>query len=133
MVVFLGGGNMKCLLIMFMSIQFVMADCDFSTIKETDQGYLYSQECHRQVGKLVKDEAERKEQIAKLNKSIELKDLVIDKQEERIKLWMDSTEKMEDRVNSIEKWKSTNQWLYFGLGVVTTSLSVWLASKAMQH
>jgi len=123
---------MRYLLILLLCSSFAFAECDFSTITESNGKYIYSTECHKKVGKLVKDKADRAKQVEKLNKSIEVKDLVIDKQEQRIQLWMGTTEKLENRVNSIDRWKGANQWLYFGLGVVATSLSIWLASEAIK-
>lgn len=105
------------------------ADCDFSTIQKQGDGYLYSPECNRKVGKMVLDEKDRKEQVDKLNETIKLKDLSIDTNEKRAQLWMDTSLKLEDRVNTIDKMESTNKWLYFGLGVVVFGAAVWGAGK----
>lgn len=104
----------------------VFADCDFSTgITKTDAGYLYTPECHKKVGKLVADLKDRETEVGKLNDSIKLKDLAIDTHERRAQLWMDTSMKLEDRVNTIDKYNATSHWLYFGLGVVLTGAAVW--------
>jgi hypothetical protein len=106
------------------------ADCDFSKgITKVEGGYLYTPDCHKKVGKIQEDLKDREEQVAKLEKTIELKDLGIKVQEERADKWMNTAFKLEDRVNSMERLKSTNQWLYFGIGVVATSLAVWGAGQ----
>lgn len=107
------------------------AECDFSKDIEKlpDGRYAYSVDCHRHVGKMVEDLKDKDDQIAGLTKSISLKDLAIQTNEQRASLWMDTSLKLENRVNTMESMKSTNQWLYFGLGVLGTSLAVWGASK----
>lgn len=108
-----------------------MADCDFSTgiEKLPDGRFAYSSECHKKVGKMVADEKDRQEQLAQ--KEIQLKDLGVqlDAQVKSRQLWMDTSMKLEDRVNQMETMKSTNQWLYFGIGVLTTGLAVWGAGQ----
>lgn len=118
------------LLILTISTQ-ALAECDFSTgiEKLPDGRYAYSVDCHKQVGKLVADGKDKDDQIAQLTKTIQLKDLGIQTQETRAQLWLDTSMKLEDRVNQMDAMKSTNQWLFFGLGVLTTGLSVWGAGQ----
>lgn len=108
-----------------------LADCDFSTgiEKLADGRYAYSVECHKKVGKMVQDLKDRQDEVGKLNDSIKLKDLALTTQEQRANMWMDTSMKLEDRVNTIDKYNTTNHWLYFGLGVVFTGLSVWGAGQ----
>lgn len=106
------------------------AECDFSTgIKKVDDGYLYTTECHLKVGSLVKDNKNKDESIGQLNKAIDLKDLALTKADQRVQLWTDTSEKLETRVNTISELQNKNYFLYFGLGIVTTGLAVWGASK----
>jgi hypothetical protein len=110
-----------------------LAECDFAKgITKVEGGYLYSTDCHKKVGKLQEDLKDREEQVAKLEKTIELKDLAIVTQERRVQLWMDTSFKLEDRVNTMDRLKSSNQLLYFGLGVLTTSLAVWGAGQLVR-
>lgn len=108
-----------------------LADCDFSTgiEKLADGRYAYSVECHKKVGKMVADEKDRVEQVAK--KDVQISDLgvQIDMQSRRAQLWMDTSLKLEDRVTQMEAMKSTNNWLHFGLGVLTTGIAVWGAGQ----
>lgn len=118
------------ILISFLFTNITLA-CDFSKDikKSTDGTYIYSADCHIQVGNLVKENELHKQKLGLLEKSIELKDLALTKQEERVQLWMNTTYKLEDRVNTIEQYKSANQWLFFGFGVGVTVLSVWAAGQ----
>jgi hypothetical protein len=126
----------KNIFILFLATSHILAvsaygECDFATgiEKLSDGRFAYSSDCHKRVGKLVEDIKDKDEQITSLTKTIDLKNIQIQVQEQRAQLWMDTSMKLEDRVNAIDRMKSTNQWLYFGLGVVTTGLAVWGAGK----
>jgi hypothetical protein len=93
----------------------LLADCDNATIKEVNGEYIYSKDCHKEVGKNIRD--------------IKLKDLIIEKQEQRIELWSNKTYELEKEINSLERWKEVNKWIYYGLGAVSVGLSVYLAGK----
>ena len=103
------------------------AECDFATgiEKLPDGRYAYSVSCHKAVGKLVADAKDHQEELAQ--KDIQIKNLGVqmDTQEKRAQLWMDTSFKLEDRVNQMEALRSTNQWIYFGIGMVTTGIAVW--------
>lgn len=107
------------------------ANCDFKTgiEKMQDGRYAYTLDCHKAVGKLVADSKDKDDQIAALSKTIDLKDLGLKTQEQRAQLWMDTSLKLEDRVNQMEAMRSTNNFLYFGLGIVVTGAAVWGASQ----
>lgn len=110
--------------------QSVLASCNYRDIKEQANGkYSYPVECHIEFGKLVKNESERKKQIEHLNESIKLKDLAIDKSNERIELWQKTSYKMEDRLIKIERNNDRLKWLYFGLGIIVMSGATYGASK----
>ena len=119
------------LVISFVTPIISFAKCDFSKDieKHGEDRYSYTKDCHKEVGRLVTVEIKRAEQVEKLEKVIELKDLTIVKSHERMEMWKDTTFKLEDRVNLIDDSRSTNQWLYFGLGVLTMSAAVWGAGQ----
>jgi hypothetical protein len=98
------------------------ADCDFSKgiTPGPNKTFIYTEECHLAVGKLKQDNDTYKLQIADLTKAISLKDLALTKSDERTQLWMDTSSKLEDRVTKIDEMTKHNEWLYFGLGVLTT-------------
>lgn len=105
--------------------------CEFSKDiqKNADGSYTYTKGCHVEVGKTFKKLDLKEKQVDKLEEVIELKDLAIVKGHERIDLWMNTSFKLEDRVNTIDRLKERNKWLYFGLGIVVTGFAVWGAGQ----
>lgn len=101
---------------------YALADCDFSkgVVAEADGSRLYSKECHIKVGQLVQDNQTKDKQIDDLNKAITLKDLAITKSDQRTQVWMDTSLKLEDNIQKIDSLKKSNEWIYFGLGVLST-------------
>ena len=111
-----------------------LADCDYSKVISLPDGtYLYSKELHICVGTMKRDLGIAQQQITDLNQALTLKDLAIKKTEDRVNLWMDTTYKLEDRLNKIDELSRKNDWMYFGLGVVTTGLAVWGAGQLVKH
>lgn len=110
--------------------------CDFTlgagVERLADGRYAYSTDCHKAVGKLVLDAKDHEEEKLALRKTIDLKDLGLKTQEQRAQLWMDTSLKLEDRVTQMEQWKSTNQWIFFGLGVLTTGVAAWAVGQAVR-
>lgn len=119
------------ILAIFGIVTSAMADCDFSTDvkKNPDGSYTYSRECHIEVGNQIKDNKTKDEQIKKYVQSLELKDLALDKAEQRLQNYSTTIGKMEDRVNTIERMNDTNKLLYLGLGIAATALAVWGAGQ----
>lgn len=120
-----------CLILSFaMFSNIAWADCKWADgVKKTEQGYLYTAECHGRVGIMAKDLDDRAIEVENLRKTIDLKDLTIKKADERTELWRDTTFKVEDRLTKIESAAETNKWVYFGLGV----LSVFAAGYAAKQ
>lgn len=113
-----------------------LADCDFTDgkgVTKVEGGYLYTKECHIAVGQMKYDLGVAKDQIALLNKSLDLKDLAITKADQRAELWQTATFKLEDRINTIDQMRVTNNWMYFGLGVLTVFAAGYIASQAYHH
>lgn len=111
-----------------------MADCDYTKIvKNNDGTYTYSAELHVCVGKMKQDLDISTQQNSNLIKSLSLKDLALDKANQRADLWKDSTFKLEDRINSIDSLQKKNDWMFFGLGVVTVLAAGYVASRAYSH
>jgi hypothetical protein len=110
------------------------AACDFANdIKAMPDGtYSYTRDCHVEVGKRVKRLALVEQQVVELEKTIELKDLALVKQKERADLWMDTSFKMNDKLQAYEAASSKSDWVHFGLGVAVTVLSVWAAGQLVQ-
>lgn len=98
-------------------------------IIKTEKGYEYSSECHTEVGKILKAKKLREEQVSELSKSIQLKDLAIDRHQKRAVLWQNTAFKLEDRIHTMSKFKSFSNWIYFGLGIITAGGAVYLGTK----
>lgn len=120
-----------CLILSFaMFSNIALANCKWADgTKKVEGGYLYTDACHGRVGILVKDLDDREVEVKALRKTIELKDLTIQKADERTELWRNTTFKVEDRLNNLESAANTNKWVYFGLGV----LSVFAAGYAAKQ
>lgn len=111
-----------------------MADCDYSRIVRNENGtYTYTKELHLCVGEMKQDLAIAEGQNEKLRKAIELKDLTIQKADQRADMWMNTSFKMEDRINTIDKMRSTNSWLYFGLGVAAMFAATYAAGQVLDN
>lgn len=101
---------------------YAFADCDFAkgVSKNQDGSYQFSKDCELKVGQIVQDNQTKDKQIQDLNKAIELKDLAITKSDGRAQVWMDTSLKLEDNIQKIDSLKKSNEWIYFGLGVLST-------------
>lgn len=98
------------------------ADCNWSTGIKTlpDGGFEYSKECHIKVGQLIQDNNTQTQQITDLNKAVSLKDLALTQSDARATLWFNTSSQLEDRLQKVDSLEKHNDWLFFGLGVLTT-------------
>lgn len=118
------------LLIGFSLSNLAFADCDYSKIvKNPDGTYTYSRELHLCVGQMKSELEAANTQVVEYKKVIDLKDLALTKANERSDMWMNTSFKMQDRINSIESLQSKSNLLYTALGVGLTVLSVWAAGQ----
>jgi hypothetical protein len=110
------------------------ASCDFATdIKENPDGtFTYQRGCHIEVGKRIKRLTLIEQQVDELEKVVELKDLALVKQKERTDLWRDTSLQINDKLQSYDSVANKSQWLYFGIGVAVTTLSVWAAGQLVR-
>lgn len=108
------------------------ANCDYSDIKKVDGGYLYTKELHLCVGEMKQDLEIEQKRTVKLTEALTFKDLAIDNANKRADLWMNTSFKLEDRINTIDELRSRNQWLYFGLGVLTVFAAGYAAKQIYQ-
>lgn len=121
------------ILLSILSYSLFADTCDWSKIqKNADGTYTYSKTLHVCVGQTVQDNKIKDEQVSKLTEAISLKDLAIQKADQRTQLWMDTSEKLENRMQKVDELVKGNERLYFILGVVTTGAAVFLAAKAIK-
>jgi hypothetical protein len=111
--------------------QSVLADCNPRTDIKTvgADSYLYQEDCHIDYGRLRQAEPLYKEQTKELKKSIEMKDLALKYSDERTENWKKTTYKLEDKLLKVEKNNDRMKWVYFGLGIITTSAAVYAAGQ----
>jgi len=83
----------------------------------------------KKARELEKAEAERQVQVDRLSKSITLKDLALDKADQRMMNWRDESYNQHERLLKQQKLAKYNDWLYFGGGIGLTILSVWAAGQ----
>jgi hypothetical protein len=115
----------------FLFTSLAYASCDFSKdIRSNPDGsFTYSRACHIEAGKAINSVSIMEERILGLEKKLELKDLMITRYDDRAQLWMDTSFKLNDRLQTYESLKATDRWTSFGLGVIMTVVSVWAAGQ----
>jgi hypothetical protein len=98
------------------------AECDFKTgiTANQDGSYTYTKECHVKVGQMKNDLETAQKQLDNLGQAITLKDLALQKSDDRVNLWMQTSSQLEDRITKLDSMQKHNEWIYFGLGVLTT-------------
>ena len=110
------------ILLFISTFNLAFADCDWS--KDITPGpnhtFIYSDACHLAVGQLIQTNKTQTAQIADLTKAIQLKDLAITNADARIALWTTTAENEQDRISKIDSMQKTNDFLYFGLGILAT-------------
>jgi hypothetical protein len=107
-----------------------LADCKFNDLVHNSDGtVVYSKGDHICVGQLVQDDAVKTQQVQDLNKAITLKDLAQTKSDARAQNWMDTALKLESNIQKVEGLEKSNEWIFFGLGVITTGLAAITASN----
>jgi hypothetical protein len=122
---------MKLLMVIFLMMPTLgYAECDFSLgIQKVDGGYLYTDDCHREVGKKLLDLKDREKQIILYKDLLDLKDTQIAKEQQRADLWKNTSFKLEDRMMSIRRWDRWEDWMYFGAGVLVMGVATWGAGQ----
>jgi len=111
--------------------------CNWNTdIQAQGSKFLYTASCHKLVGDTVKKARELEKAYTELDKkskklgeSITLKDLALDKSDQRMMKWRDESYNQHDRLLKQKKLAKYNDWLYFSGGIGLTVLSVWAAGQ----
>lgn len=104
------------------------ASCDWKTgiTPGPNNTFIYTQECHQEVGKLVQANKD-------LTQAIQLKDLAIQQSDSRIALWEKVSGDEQDRLVKLDSEQKHNDVLYYALGVATTFLAAYAASQLVHR
>jgi hypothetical protein len=110
-------------LVLLFSIN-AQAACDWKTgiTPGPNKTFIYNEDCHQEVGKLVQANKD-------LTAAIQLKDLAIKYDDERVALWQKSADDELQRLNTIQNDQKKSDWVIFGLGVATTFVAAYAASR----
>ena len=128
---------MKALAAVLIALQSISAPayagCDFATIQKTQGGYLYSAECHVQVGVLVESNRLLTQEVAELRQGAEKLQLAYNYLNTDRDQWRDSALKVGEKFDRYQGLSSTQNSIFLGLGVAggiaLTVLSVWAAGE----
>lgn len=124
---------MKKLIAAFLSVMLLsniaFADCDYSKVQKVDGGYLYTKELHLCVGEMKQNYEIEVQKTVKLTEALTFKDLALQKSNERTELWMQTSFKLEDRINTIDSLRGMNSTLYFTLGILTMFAATYAAGQ----
>lgn len=108
----------------------VHANCNWKTdVVRKDSYVAYSSECHREVGRMMKDLKDREAQAEKLKKTIKLKDLALDTADERIMNWRKETYNQHSILERHAKARRYERYLMFGGGILAGFAAVWAAGQ----
>lgn len=124
--------NLICIgIILCLFSNIVYADnCDWTQIKKLqDGGYEYNPQLNLCVGQLVQQNKIQAQQIQDYQKAIELKDLAIKYDDERVALWSKTAGDEQDRLLKMDSIQRHNDILYFALGIATTFVAAYTASR----
>jgi hypothetical protein len=116
-------------LLAFLLSSNAFANCKWSSIKEVDDGFLYSEECHIKVGTLVANEKDYKLLIEEQKKAISLKDLTIKDLTANSNMWEKEAKFQFQTLENYKKAEDKRKWLWIGTGAGATILAIVLAGQ----
>jgi hypothetical protein len=104
------------------------ADCDWSLgiTPGPNKTFIYSEACHQEVGKLIQANKD-------LTQAIQLKDLALTTSDNRISLWEKTAGDEQDRLAKMESEQKHDNWIAFGLGVLTTFAAAYAAGQLIHR
>lgn len=114
----------KVFFISFFLASYSFAECDWKTISEQNGKYVYNLDCHLKVGDLVKDDKKKDEAIKELKTAIEMKDLALNKADERVMLWRNETYNQNEALDKVYRSNKYVNLGYLGAGIVGTILAI---------
>jgi hypothetical protein len=131
--------NIKTLITSFIALVFssnlCLANCDWKTgiTPATNNTFIYSQDCNKEVGLLVEQNKVQTQQIADYVKAIQLKDLALTASDNRATLWNNTSQNLEDRLQKIDITEKHNEFIFFGLGILSAVAVGYGVAKLTGH
>lgn len=120
---------MKTLVVLLLVPYMVLANCQWSTVKKVDGGYLYNKECHIKVGELIIRYDLKSKQLAKTEELLAVTNHEAEIWKNEAAIWRNSSHKLAEELNKQRTANHIYTWVYFGLGIVTTSAVFWIANQ----
>lgn len=93
------------------------AECDWKSIIKTDNGYLYSKECHVLVGKSLQELEIKRQQSDLFRNSSEMFKQSYELEKERSSLWYKEAQDLEKSIQNRKEYSDLEKVTYFTLGV----------------
>lgn len=114
---------------LLISLQALPCDSSRDITRNPDGSYRYTRECHVEAGKAFKKVDLLEDKVALLERNIELKDYQIKLESDRGDLWMKTAMEAEKVIASYEEAYRRDRYYWYGAGVLTAVLSVYLAGR----
>lgn len=108
-----------------------LSECNLANdIKKTDQGYLYTPECHQLVGKTFMENQDQKAIILSYKELVELQKISLKLQTERADLWYTTSKDLEERIIKIDQYGQWNNYIHVVAGIALTIGAGWALGQA---
>lgn len=111
----------------------VFANCELARdIKRVPGGFLYTEECHKEVGKRFIENKEYKKQVSNYEELLKLSDKAISIERERSDLWKKTSYELQTRIQNLDDSQHKNNLIYFGAGVILMLGATWAAGQVQK-
>lgn len=104
-------------LVFFIFNQIAFADCDWKTISKANDGYLYSRDCHIEVGRSLEELSLKKQQVDLFRQSSDSFRQAYELEKQRSDLWYKEAQDLEKTYRSQRNFSDLERYAYFALGV----------------
>jgi len=112
-------------LILLFSVNSHACDWDTDIAAGPNGTYIYTMDCHIQVGKLVQANSD-------LTKALQLKDLALTTADQRTALWEKTSESEQDRMLKLTSDEKRSDWTMFALGALTVLGAGYVTAKLVK-
>lgn len=103
--------------LIFMFNSYSYGACDWKTIVKTNDGYLYTRECHIEVGKSLDELEIKRQQVELFRQSSDYFRQSYEFEKQRSDLWYKEAQDLEKRLKNNKVYSDLEKAAYFTLGV----------------